>query len=80
MIVIFTPLSFEAAGAKVNNLDSRASLLPQQNIFRLHVAMNNVLIEHDPHALKYRISESSYQMNTKTLVVIFFDQLIQIYT
>ena len=42
--------------------------------------MNNVLLEHDPHALKYRIGESSYQMNTKTLVVIFFDQLIKIYS
>ena len=71
-------MRFKASRAEIDDLDGRAALLPEQNVFRLHVAVNDVLLEHDPHALEYGVGESPHQVYAEALVVVLLDELIQV--
>lgn len=59
-------------------LYSRAALLLQQNIFRLHVAVNNFKFIESVQALKQRMSELADELQTEALKFVLFDQFVQI--
>ena len=68
----------EASRSEIDDLDRGAALLPQKDILGLHIAVDDLLPQHDSHALQDGVSEASHQMNAKALIVVLLDQLIQV--
>lgn len=59
-------------------LNSRAALLLQQNIFRLHVAVNNFKFIESVQALKQRMSKLADKLQAESLKFVFLDQLVKV--
>lgn len=59
-------------------LNSRAALLLQQNIFRLHVAVNNFKFIESVQALKQRMSKLADELEAESLEFVLLDQLVKV--
>ena len=65
--------------SKVNYFDSTLVWLPQQNILRLHVTVDNVVLLHVVERHEELDCESSHQAHTHSLEVVRLNELVQVH-
>jgi hypothetical protein len=70
---------FVGTRSEVNYFDAWLVWLPQQNVFWLQIAVNNVIFPQKSERDQQLDSKSSHQRFTDTLEVIKFDEFVQIH-
>jgi len=61
-----------------NHLDAAATLLLEQHILRLHVAVYNLVLVERIQAEQQRVRELAHELQTEALEVVLLDELVQI--